>query len=125
MSNPNAVDAGRRGFEASLPLREGDMINDRYRVDWLLARGGLGVVFRAMDTRLDRSVALKLLLPKAAKDPTFRARFELESRVAVRIQSDHISRVLDVGTLPEGDRYLVMELLQGQDLNEILTERGP
>ena len=102
-----------------LPLAAGDLVQDRYRIERPLARGGVGVVYRATDLRLERQVAIKLLLPKAAGDARLRARFELEARVAVQIKSEHVPKVLDVGALDSGARFMVMELLEGLDLSQI------
>jgi serine/threonine-protein kinase len=102
-----------------LPLAAGDLVHDRYRIERPLARGGVGVVYRATDLRLERQVAIKLLLPKAAGDARLRARFELEARVAVQIKSEHVPKVLDVGALDSGARFMVMELLEGLDLSQV------
>jgi serine/threonine-protein kinase len=75
--------------------------------------------------QLDEKVALKFLLPEALHNPEAVARFAREARAAVKIKSEHVARVIDVGTLPNGAPYLVMEYLDGGDLAAWLQERGP
>ena len=103
---------------------EGDLLAGKYRVERELARGGMGVVFSAVHTQLVQRVALKFLLPEGEADELSRLRFLREARAAVRLRSEHVARVLDVGTAEEGAPYIVMEYLEGQDLAEVLAERG-
>jgi eukaryotic-like serine/threonine-protein kinase len=103
----------------------GDVIADKYRVERVIGRGGMGMVVSATHVQLGHRVALKFLLPDIADDPRAVKRFLLEGRAAARIGSDHVARVLDVGTLSGGQPYLVMEFLQGTDLGTLLRVRGP
>src|SRR5271170_3465934 len=84
----------------------------------------MGVVVQATQIELDRPVALKFLLPAVLERPDFVARFAREARAAAKLRSEHAARVLDVGTLPSGDPYIVMEYLDGEDLAKVLAVRG-
>ena len=113
-----------RGVESS-GVREGDIIAGKYRVEDVLGVGGMGVVFGAYHVGLEKKVAIKVLLPEMLVAPGAVARFLRESKAAVRIESEHVARVLDVGTLPNGAPYMVMEFLEGGDLTGWLHQRGP
>ena len=103
----------------------GEILADKYRVERVLGIGGVGAVVAAHDMHLDQTVALKFLLPEALGNADAVARFVREARAAVKIRSEHVSRVFDVSTLPNGAPYIVMEYLEGGDLAHWLTERGP
>lgn len=103
---------------------EGELLAGKYRVERVLARGGMGVVCAAIHTQLEQRVALKFLLPEGESNEHSRLRFLREARAAVRLRSEHVARVLDVGTAEEGAPYIVMEYLEGQDLGDVLAERG-
>src|ERR1700679_4269660 len=109
------------------PVKEGDILAGKYRVEKVLGVGGMGVVVAAMHTELEQRVALKFLLPSAARNPSIVARFNREARAAAKIKSQHVARVIDVGTLETGTPYIVMEYLDGEDLSDLLsaTERLP
>ena len=94
-----------------------------YRVDRLLGRGGMGQVYRAIDTRLNRTVALKVLPRDLANDAQFRVRFEREAHAVAALTHPHICTLHDVGQ-HEGVDFLVMEYLEGETLAARL-ERGP
>jgi serine/threonine-protein kinase len=114
-------------MEVNVPsgVRPGDVLADKYRVERVLGRGGMGVVVAAHHIQLDERVALKFLLPEALGHPEAVARFVREARAAVKIKGEHVARVSDVGTLPDGAPYIVMEYLEGRDLAQWLEERGP
>ncbi|MEO8903019.1 MAG: protein kinase, partial [Polyangiaceae bacterium] len=101
------------------------LIAGKYRIERVLGRGGMGVVVAAHHVVLDQVVAIKFLLPEALGSAEAVARFEREARAAVKIQSEHVARVTDVGRLETGAPYMVMELLRGRDLEVLLRERGP
>jgi serine/threonine-protein kinase len=84
----------------------------------------MGVVVAARHVELDELVALKFLLPEALLEPEAVARFVKEARAAVRIKSEHVARVHDVGQLDSGAPYIVMEYLEGSDLGALLRKRG-
>ncbi|MBI4701945.1 MAG: serine/threonine protein kinase, partial [Deltaproteobacteria bacterium] len=104
--------------------RPGDVVGGKYRVEGLLGAGGMGAVVAATHLQLDQPVAIKFLLAKAAQNPNSFARFTREARAAAKIGSEHVARVTDVGALPDGTPYMVMERLQGEDLGQCLR-RGP
>ena len=94
-----------------------------YRVEGLLGEGGMGQVYRGVDTRLGRSVAIKVLPPRLASHPGLRERFEREARAISSLSHPHICTLFDVG-LQDGVDYLVMEYLEGETLADRLL-RGP
>ncbi|WP_437836146.1 serine/threonine-protein kinase [Sorangium sp. So ce1153] len=104
--------------EAAAP---GTLIAGKYRVIRALGRGGMGVVLLARHEALDRNVALKLL--RGRKSGGDVARFLREARAASRLESEHVARVMDVGTLDGGTPFIVMEFLSGKDLAQVLHDR--
>ncbi|WP_460405568.1 Stk1 family PASTA domain-containing Ser/Thr kinase [Actinophytocola sediminis] len=105
----------------------GALLEQRYRVDALLARGGMSAVYRGLDTRLDRRVAVKVMDGRFADDQTFVDRFEREARSAAKIHHPNVVAVHDQGVDrgPGGDLvYLVMELVDGGTLRDLLPEHG-
>ena len=102
-----------------MPLSEGDVIDGKYRILRLLGKGGMGTVWVAENLRVKRQVAIKVLLRSAAEAASDALlRFEREAQAAGQIGSDHIVEVLDLGTTPEGDRFMVMEYLEGDTLKQ-------
>src|SRR3954465_9187612 len=101
-------------------VKEGDVLAGRYRVEKVLGVGGMGVVVAGRHLRLDERVAIKFLLPEALSNPDAVARFDREARAAVKIKSEHVARVTDVGTLENGAPYMVMEYLEGRDLSSVV-----
>jgi serine/threonine-protein kinase len=106
-------------------VHEGDVIAQKYAVERVLGAGGMGVVVAARHLKLDERVAIKFIHPDALGNAEAVARFEREARTAVRIKSEHVARVIDVGTLETGAPYMVMEYLEGEDLAAWLSHRGP
>jgi eukaryotic-like serine/threonine-protein kinase len=111
--------------EVAVGVREGDILMGKYRIDKILGAGGMGVVVAAHHIRLDEKVAIKFLLPETLGSSEAVARFEREARAAVKIKSEHVARVSDVGTLENGAPYIVMEYLEGGDLSAWVHQRGP
>lgn len=107
------------------PLKPGEVLAGRYRVERILGEGGMGVVLAAQHLVLGERVAIKMLLPDAVKLEGNLERFQREARAAARIQSEHVARVMDVGVTDDGTPYLVMEYVEGRDLSEELEARGP
>lgn len=95
----------------------------RYRLLELLGRGGMGEVWRAYDTEIDRVVALKMLLPHLSEDPEFEKRFRREVRAAARLDDRHVVPIYDVGEI-DGRLYVTMRIINGTDLHTLL-DRGP
>jgi serine/threonine protein kinase len=98
----------------SLPI----VIDGKYRLEQLIAHGGMGSVFRATHLQLDRAVAIKILRAEFLTDPTIRERFNREARAAARLKHPNIVAVYDFGMLAKGGAYLVMELIEGRSLRE-------
>ncbi len=107
-----------------IPVRPGDVLAEKYRVDRVLGVGGMGVVVAATHLQLQQRVALKFMLDAGLTQPMLVERFGREARAAVRLRSDHVARVLDVGTLDTGSPYIVMEYLDGSDIGSVLEQRG-
>ncbi|WP_394843778.1 serine/threonine protein kinase [Pendulispora brunnea] len=103
----------------------GHVLLGKYRVERVLGHGGMGLVVSARHLTLEDRVAIKLLLPKHAENSDLVQRFLREARAAVRIRSQHVARVTDVGTLDYGGPYMVMEYLDGSDLAVVLEQNGP
>ena len=91
----------------------GDVLAGKYRVERVIGAGGMGVVVAATHLELDEVVAIKLLLPEALANAEAVARFSREARAAVKIKSEHVARVIDVGKLDSGAPYIVMEFSPG------------
>lgn len=102
----------------------GILIDGRYRVNARLARGGMASVYRALDERLDRPVAVKVMHPHLAESPQFNARFGREARAAARISHPGVVPVYDQGEV-NGQGYLVMELIDGSSLRKVLAKHSP
>ncbi|MET0340337.1 MAG: protein kinase [Polyangiales bacterium] len=109
----------------SSPVVLGEIIADKYQVEGVIGEGGMGLVVCATHLGLRQRVAIKLLLSHGAHvEPAAIERFQREARAAARIRSEHVCRVLDVGMLPVGTPYLVMEYLEGCDLADELSRRS-
>ncbi|HWG94549.1 MAG TPA: Stk1 family PASTA domain-containing Ser/Thr kinase [Mycobacteriales bacterium] len=104
----------------------GRLLDGRYRLERLIARGGMATVYLGTDTRLDRTVAVKVLRAALAEDPEFVERFTREARSAARLSTPDVVAVFDQGRDPaSGAAYLVMEHVRGRTLRDVLRERGP
>src|SRR5215510_10085888 len=99
-----------------MPLAPGTRLGP-YEIESAIGAGGMGEVYRARDTRLDREVAIKVLAPSLAGDPLFRERFEREARAISQLSHEHICGLHDIGE-QEGQHYLVLELLDGGTLHD-------
>jgi serine/threonine-protein kinase len=102
----------------------GSLIASKYRVVGFVGLGGMGAVLAAHHEMLDERVAIKVVRPDVT-GPEGIARFINEARAAIRIQNEHVVRVLEVGKLEDGRPYMAMELLEGRDLGSILAAHGP
>ena len=102
----------------------GGVLDGRYRVEGIIATGGMSAVYRGLDTRLDRPVAIKVMESRYAVDQQFLTRFQREARAVARLKDPGLVAVYDQGV--DGHHpFLVMELVEGGTLRELLRERGP
>ncbi|MBI3159519.1 MAG: serine/threonine protein kinase [Chloroflexi bacterium] len=99
------------------------LLNSRYRIDDVLGKGGMAVVYRGRDLMLERDVAIKVLREDYSADPNFRERFREEAKAAANLSHPNIVTVYDFG-FDDNRLYIVMEFIQGKDLNTIVSERG-
>src|SRR5215471_7250088 len=126
--DPSALRTTERGPSGERPPEGGDaeptLIADRYRVLGRLGAGGYGVVYRAIDDRLEKAVAVKVLSRQAATSASAIQRFRNEALAAGRLAHPSIVAVSDFDTLPDGRPYLVMELVEGETLADRLRRLG-
>ncbi len=115
---------GNASGASRVPALVGQIIDGRYRVDAVLARGGMGAVLRGTHVILNQPVAIKVMLDGTMRDPSLRDRFLREARILAQVRSPSIASIFDAGLLPDGTLYLVMELLEGEDLERSLRS-GP
>ena len=104
-------------------LPKGTILSDRYRIDAFLAEGGMALVYRAHDLRLERDVALKIVKDDFANSPDYQAAFINEAKLAAKVNHPNLVNVFDQGVDGDFD-YLVMELVEGKTLREILSKFG-
>ncbi|GAB09249.1 serine/threonine protein kinase PknA [Gordonia araii NBRC 100433] len=112
-----------------MTLQQGTVIADRYRLMRLIATGGMGQVWEALDTRLNRRVAVKVLKSEYSTDPEFIGRFRTEAQTTARLNNPGIAGVFDYGETPDRNggqalAYLVMELVDGEPLNAVISRMG-
>src|SRR3990172_12843127 len=93
-----------------------------YQVREEISRGGMGIVYRALDVKLGREVALKVLSPELVADPERRRRFEQEARAAAALEHPHIAVIHEIGEA-EGVSFIAMELITGEELRDALAQR--
>ena len=105
------------------PLQPGDVLAARYEILQLLGEGGMGAVYRARDTELDRVLALKVIRPELARNAQILQRFKQELILARQVTHRNIIRIFDLGHA-DGTRFITMEYIEGEDLFHILTQRG-
>src|SRR6188474_431046 len=105
-------------------LNPGEIIDGKYRIVRLLGEGGMGAVYEGENTRIHRRVAIKVLHAGVATNADAVQRFEREAQAAGRIGSEHIVEVLDLGNLASGDRYMVMEFMDGDSLGGRIKTKG-
>jgi serine/threonine-protein kinase len=106
-------------------LLVGKTLDGRYEIDDILGQGGMGMVYRAIQTSVQRPVAIKTLHAALATAPTFYERFRREAEVASRLSHPNVITVYDFGRAPDGTCYFVMELLEGMSLKELVKGGGP
>ncbi|HEX7664364.1 MAG TPA: serine/threonine-protein kinase [Polyangiaceae bacterium] len=110
-------------IDPSLP-QVGELLAGKYRIERVLGQGGMGIVYAANHELLSVQVAIKLLLGDIATSQEAVTRFMNEARSAMKIQSENVARVMDVGYLENGKPYMVVEFLDGDDLAKLLEQRG-
>ncbi len=106
-------------------LEPGTLLAGRYCIKGVIAMGGMGAVYEALDERFGRPVAVKVVLRELAKDPRLVARFEREAGAVARLSHPSIIHVHDFGATDEGVSYLVMERVTGTNLGDLLSKEGP
>src|SRR5262245_1154248 len=107
----------------SVVYREGELIGDKYQLCRLIGEGGMGVVWLAGNLALNADVAIKLLRA-SQRSATLERRMLKEAQAAARLGHPAILRVFDFGTTRRGDPYMVMEVLDGEDLGQTLERNG-
>lgn len=107
-----------------LPIALGQVVAQKYRVDRFIGQGGMGVVVAGFHLELDQPVAIKFLVSESGLESEGAERFRREARAAAKIHSEHVARVFDIGLLDERVPYMVMELLNGGDLEHEIERRG-
>jgi eukaryotic-like serine/threonine-protein kinase len=106
------------------PLQLGDIVAGKYRIERQIGFGGMGIVLAATHLQLEHLVAIKVMRRDLLEDDKLLSRLLSEARAAARIRSEHVARVLDVGTLDDGAPFIVMEYLEGEDLGDLLDRQG-
>lgn len=110
--------------EDVLRVAAGDVVAGKYRVERVLGQGAMGIVVAARHEELGQKVAIKLLHPDVGGSDDGLERFLREARAAAKLESDHVARVFDVGKFGEKNAYMVMEHLEGSDLEKYLDNHG-
>ncbi|MGH9406484.1 MAG: protein kinase domain-containing protein [Terriglobia bacterium] len=122
---PSPISSGSResgdetAFRTGINLEPGAVFGPRYRIESILGRGGMGVVYKAYDRELDRTVALKLVRPDLTLDPESIQRFKQELLLASRISHKNVLRIHDLGDV-EGVKFITMAFIEGEDLHHLL-----
>jgi serine/threonine-protein kinase len=109
---------------ADVGVTVGQVFQGKYRVDSILGHGGMGVVAECTHLALNERVAIKMLRQDVLSDQDAVSRFIREAQAAVKLKSEYVARVSDVGTADNGTPYMVMEFLEGHDLGDLLKQRG-
>jgi eukaryotic-like serine/threonine-protein kinase len=105
-------------------IQIGNVLLGKYRIERTLGEGGMGVVALAHHIQLDQPVAIKFLRPEVVANQQVVKRFLREAQAAVKLKSEHVCKVYDVGTLENGSPYMVMEFMEGMELGDLARERG-
>ncbi len=121
----SSAELGRGHQGEPLPVVPGQVLGGKFRIERVIGEGGMGIVVEATHIQLEERVALKFLRREVMRMPEVVLRFDAEARAVVKLKSEHVARVSDVGRTEDGVPYMVMELLDGKDLGQIVTEQGP
>src|SRR5882672_2420333 len=121
------VDISEQGDEdQDLPSRlPGTVIAGKYRIEALIGRGGMGSVWAATHLGLGQRVAVKLIAKRYASSREARQRFDLEAKAVAQLRSRFVVQVYDNGETQDGTPYIVMELLEGESLDQRIQRLGP
>jgi serine/threonine-protein kinase len=111
-------------IKAAMLLETGQVIESKYRITRLIGTGGMGAVYEGENVLIRRRVAIKVLHADTTGNADIIRRFEREAQAAGEIGNDHILEVLDLGSLPNGDRFMVMEYLDGETLAQRIERFG-
>ncbi len=103
-------------------LQTGDVLGGRYEILQMLGEGGMGAVYKARDRELDRFVALKLIRPELAANPSILARFKQELLLSREVTHRNVIRIFDLGDA-DGVKFITMEFVEGQDLRSLIQEK--
>ena len=109
-------------FGSAAVLEIGDVLGGRYEILQLLGEGGMGAVYKAADRELDRFVALKVIRPELASNPSILARFKQELLLAHQVTHRNVIRIYDLGEA-EGVKFITMEFVEGKDLRTLIREK--
>ncbi len=121
---PLGTDGAASGEHATFASWIGRTIDERYRIEALLGEGGMGAVLLAEHLKLQKKVALKVILPQFAGVGELAERFAREAMASAKLDHPHIASALDYGTLAEGGAYLVMQLVRGRSLRDAMDEHA-
>jgi serine/threonine protein kinase/tetratricopeptide (TPR) repeat protein len=109
-------------YASAAVLQIGDLLGGRYEILQLLGEGGMGAVYKAADREFDRFVALKVIRPELASDPSILARFKQELLLAHQVTHRNVIRIYDLGEA-EGVKFITMEFIEGKDLRSLIREK--
>jgi len=109
--------------DSAAVLQIGDLLGGRYEILQLLGEGGMGAVYKARDRELDRFVALKVIRPELASNPSILARFKQELLLAHQVTHRNVIRIYDLGEA-EGVKFITMEFIEGKDLRSVIREKN-
>ena len=121
---PDDINHCPQDGDATTPSLLGEPILDaRYQLERRLGQGGMGAVYKARDTELDRLVALKIIRPELTTNPEILKRFKQELILARQVTHRNVIRIFDLGQA-DGFKFITMEYLEGQDLRAVIREKG-
>jgi tetratricopeptide (TPR) repeat protein/predicted Ser/Thr protein kinase len=119
---PSSRRSGSNSQTSAAVLEIGDLLGGRYEILQLLGEGGMGAVYKASDRELDRFVALKVIRPELASNPSILARFKQELLLAHQVTHRNVIRIYDLGEAA-GVKFITMEFIEGKDLRSIIREK--
>src|SRR5215469_6218133 len=123
VKSPSNIRRLAQSYTNEAVLQPGDLIGGRYEILQLLGEGGMGAVYKALDQRVERTVALKLIRPEMASNPAILARFKQELLTAHQVTHKNVTRIYDLAEA-DGIKFITMEFVEGSDLRQLLRDRG-